>query len=62
MNLPESETKLKSDESGLLTSFDNQSSLRSIVKNMKKNKKGIKDQNKEEEIYEIKKREKYDKK
>ena len=62
MNLPESETKLKSDESGLLTSFDNQSSLRSIVKNMKKNKKGIKDQNKEEEISEIKKREKFDKK
>ena len=62
MNLPESETKLKSDESGLLTSFDNQSSLRSIVKNMKKNKKGIKAQNKEEEISEIKKREKFDKK
>ena len=62
MNLPESETKLKSDESGLLTSFDNQSSLRNIVKNMKKNKKGIKEQNKEEEISEIKKREKVDKK
>ena len=36
MVLPESETKLKSDESGLLTSFDNQSSLRNIIKNMKK--------------------------
>ena len=39
MVLPESETKLKSDESGLLTSLDNQSSLMNILKNMKKNKK-----------------------
>ena len=53
MALPESETKLKSDESGLLTSFDNQSSLRNILKYMKiikkiTNKKG-------EELSEIKK-------
>ena len=62
MALPESETKLKSDESGLLTSLDNQSSLRNILKNMKKNKKLNKVINsKEEEISEIKKREKADK-
>ena len=62
MALPESETKLKSDESGLLTSLDNQSSLRNILKNMKKNKKFNKAINdKEEEISEIKKGEKSDK-
>ena len=68
MNLPESETKLKSDESGLLTSFDNQSSLRNILKNMKKKKKlNKKKDNKDkdlsnyEEISEIhKKKEKFD--
>ena len=36
MNLPESETKLKSDESRLFTNFDNKSSLRNIVKDIKK--------------------------
>ena len=59
MNLPESETKLKSDESGLLTSFDNQSSLRNIVKIMKKIKKKDKNKDKDlskDEISEIHKR------
>ena len=61
MALPESETKLKNDESGLLTSFDNQSSLRNIIKNMKKNKIINKEINsKDEEISEIKKKEKID--
>ena len=64
MNLPESETKLKSDESGLLTSFDNQSSLRNIIKIMKKRKKKDKNKDKDlskEEISEIHKRkEKFD--
>ena len=64
MALPESETKLKSDESGLLTSLDNQSSLRNIVKYMKKKKKIDKNKNKEfnnnDEISEIhKKKEKF---
>ena len=59
MALPESETKLKSDESGLLTSFDNQSSLRNILKNMKKIKKI--ENNKDEEISEIKKKKNIDK-
>ena len=39
MNLPESETYLKNDQSGLLISLDNESSLRKILKNMINNKK-----------------------
>ena len=61
MVLPESETKLKSDESGLLTSFDNQSSLRNIIKNMKKKKKIDKSKNQEEELSDIIKKDKNDK-
>ena len=39
MNLPESETYLKNDQSGLLISLDNESSLRNILKNIINNKK-----------------------
>ena len=42
MNLPESETYLKSDQSGLLISFENESSLKNILKNMINNKKKMK--------------------
>ena len=39
MALPESETRLKKDQSGLLISFENESSLRNILKNMINKKK-----------------------
>ena len=53
MALPESETRLKNDQSGLLISFENESSLKSILKNMI-NKKKIKNKF-DEEISSIKK-------
>ena len=54
MALPESETHLKNDQSGLLISFDNESSLRNILKNMI-NKKKIFKNNYGEDISVIKK-------
>ena len=48
MVLLESETRLKNDQSGLLISFENESSLRNILKNMINNKKRIKNKFDEE--------------
>ena len=42
MRLPESETRFKKDQSGLLISYENESSLRNILKNMINNKKKLK--------------------
>lgn len=57
MALPDSETKLKDDQSGLLITLENEESLRDILKNMinKKKVKKLKDKF-EEEMSSIKKR------